>query len=49
MYRVLGRGKDEQELKPKLEGLEHWAAQVGIGALPVLATLREHIATFAHD
>ena len=43
LYRLLGRGNDERELKPKLEELERWAAEVGVAGLPVLTTLRNRI------
>ena len=43
LYRLLSRSRDEHKLKPKLEELERWAAEVGIGALPVRATLRDRI------
>jgi transcriptional regulator with XRE-family HTH domain len=43
LWRLLTRSKDELKLKPKLEQLERWTAEVGIGALPVRATLRDHI------
>jgi len=42
-YRLLSHSKDEHKLKPKLEELERWAAVIGIGSLPVLTTLRDHI------
>lgn len=43
LWRLLSRSKDERKLKPKLEELERWAAEVGIQAHPVLATLRERV------
>jgi transcriptional regulator with XRE-family HTH domain len=43
LWRLLTRSKDEHRLKPKLEELERWAAVIGIGSLPVLTTLRDHI------
>ena len=49
LYRLLSRSKDEQKLKPRLEELERWAAEVGIGLLPVRATLRDRITALAHD
>ena len=49
LYRLLSRSKDEHKLKPKLEELEHWAVETGIGSLPVLATLRDHICALTHQ
>ena len=49
LYRVLSRSKDERKLKPKLEELERWATEVGIGTLPVRAVLRERITALASD
>jgi transcriptional regulator with XRE-family HTH domain len=43
LWRLLNRSRDEQKLKPKLEELEQWAAEVGIGAMPMLAALRQRI------
>jgi transcriptional regulator with XRE-family HTH domain len=43
LWRLLSRSKDERKLKPRLEELDRWAAEVGIEALPVLATLRERV------
>jgi len=51
LWRLLSResASNQEGLKRKLKQLEDWAAEVGIGALPVLATLREHIAALAND
>ena len=49
LWRLLNRSRDEQKLKPKLEELERWAADVGIGSLPVLVTLRDRITALASD
>jgi hypothetical protein len=43
LYRLLTRGKDEH----KLRQLETWASEVGIGALPVLTTLRDRTTALA--
>jgi len=49
LWRLLSRNrsKDEHKLKPKLEKLERWAAEVGIGSHPTLALLRERIAALS--
>jgi transcriptional regulator with XRE-family HTH domain len=49
LYRLLSRSKDEHKLKPRLEELERWAVEIGIGSLPVLATLRDHICALTHQ
>jgi transcriptional regulator with XRE-family HTH domain len=49
LYRLLSRGKDRRKLRPKLEELERWGAEVGIGALPVRAALRERIAALVGE
>jgi transcriptional regulator with XRE-family HTH domain len=49
LYRLLTRSTDELKLKPKLEELRRWAEEVGIGAAPVLTTLRERITAFAEE
>jgi hypothetical protein len=46
---LLSRSKDEHKLKRKLEELKRWAGEVGIGAAPVLTTLRERITAFAEE
>jgi transcriptional regulator with XRE-family HTH domain len=43
LSRKRGTDKDENKLKPKLEELERWAAEVGLEHLPILATLRDRI------
>jgi hypothetical protein len=40
---------DPEGLKRKLKQLEDWAAEVGIGALSVLVTLRDRITAFASE
>jgi len=49
LWRLLSRGNDEQKLKPKLEELERWAAEVGLEPLPVLATLRDRITALVSE
>ena len=49
LYRLLVRSNDEHKLKPKLEELERWATEVGIGSSPVRSTLKERIAALVHD
>ena len=49
LYRLLSRSKDEPKLKPKLEEIERWAAEVGIGSLPVHATLRDCVTALADE
>jgi len=49
LYRLLSRSKDEHKLKPKLNELERWAAEVGIGSLPVRTTLRERITALVSE
>jgi hypothetical protein len=49
LYRLLSRSKDDHKLKPKLEELERWAAEVGIESLSVRATLRDRITALASD
>jgi transcriptional regulator with XRE-family HTH domain len=44
LYRLLTRTNDGRKLKPKLEELERWAVDTGIGTLEVLAMLRGRIA-----
>jgi transcriptional regulator with XRE-family HTH domain len=49
LWRLLSRSEDEHKLKPKLEKLESWAADVGIGSLPVLVTLRDRITALHNE
>lgn len=49
LWRLLTRSKDEHKLKPKLEELERWTADIGIEALPVRATLRERITALVDE
>jgi transcriptional regulator with XRE-family HTH domain len=49
LYRLLSRSEDEPRLKPKLEELERWAAEVGIESLPVRALLRDRITALASE
>lgn len=49
LWGLLTCGKDEHKLKPKLEKLERWTAEVGIVSLPVLATLRERVAALVDE
>jgi transcriptional regulator with XRE-family HTH domain len=49
LYRLLSRIKDESKLKPKLEELERWTAEVGIESLPVRALLRDRITALASE
>ncbi len=49
LWRLLSRSKDEHKLKPKLEELERWAAEVGIEALPVRGTLRDRITALVRE
>jgi transcriptional regulator with XRE-family HTH domain len=44
LWRLLSCSKDERKLKPKLEELERWATDTGLGTLEVLAALRGRIA-----
>ena len=44
LYRLLTRSTDELKLKPKLEELERWATDTGLGTLEVLTVLRGRIA-----
>ncbi len=49
LWRMVTHSKDEHKLKPKLEELERWAVEVGIGARPVLAALRDRITALVND
>jgi transcriptional regulator with XRE-family HTH domain len=51
LWRLLSRASasNQEGLKRKLKQLEDWATGVGIGGMPVLATLRDRIAALAHD
>ncbi len=44
LYRLLTRTKEGRKLKPKLEELERWATDTGLGTHEVLAVLRGRIA-----
>jgi transcriptional regulator with XRE-family HTH domain len=45
LWRLLSRSGDERKLKQ----LEDWTSEVGIGALPVLATLRDRVSALVSD
>jgi transcriptional regulator with XRE-family HTH domain len=47
LWRLLGRSKDEYKLKPKLENLERWTAEVGIQSHPLFAALSARIRSAA--
>jgi transcriptional regulator with XRE-family HTH domain len=51
LWRLLSRvsASDPEGLKRKLKQLEDWATEVGIGTLPVLATLRDRITALASE
>jgi transcriptional regulator with XRE-family HTH domain len=49
LYRLLSHSKDGHKLKRKLEELKRWAEEVGIGAAPVLTTLRDRITALASE
>ncbi|MBM3332108.1 helix-turn-helix transcriptional regulator [candidate division WOR-3 bacterium] len=49
LYRLLSRNKDEHKLKPKLEELESWATEAGIGSSPLRAAVRERVTALADE
>jgi transcriptional regulator with XRE-family HTH domain len=49
LWRLLTHSKDEHRLKPKLEELERWAAEIGIASLPVFARLTARITELAAE
>ena len=49
LWRLLRHSYDENKLKPKLEELERWTAQVGIQSLPVRVQIRDRITTLASE
>jgi transcriptional regulator with XRE-family HTH domain len=49
LWRLLSRSKDEHRLKPRLEDLERWAAEVGIQSQPLFSAISARIRSAAAE